>query len=50
MLNSFFDLPQEGHLEAVLRVYGYLQVNHNTRLALDPYYPDIDESQILQCN
>ena len=25
-------------------------MNHNTRLALDPSYPDIGESQFLQCD
>ena len=49
MLDSFLALFREGHIEAVLYVYGYLCVKHNTMLALDPYYPYIDESQLLQC-
>ena len=49
MLDFCLGLPREGHLEAVLHVYGYLCVKHNTMLALDPYYPYIDESQLLQC-
>ena len=48
MLDYCLDLPREVHLEAVLHVYGYLCAKHNTRLELDPYYPDIDESQFLQ--
>ena len=50
MLASCLVLPREGRLEAVLHVYGYLGVNHNTRLALYPSYPDIDEIQFLQCD
>ena len=42
MLNSCLDLPREGHIEAVLYVYGYLHENHKTGLALDPYYLDIN--------
>ena len=34
----------------VLHVYGYLCAKHNTRLALDPSYPDINKSQLLQCD
>ena len=41
MLASCLELLIENHLEAVLHVYGYLCENHNTRLALDPFYPDI---------
>ena len=50
MLASCLALPQEGHLEAVLHVYGYLCAKQNTSLALDPSYPDIDKSQLLQCD
>ena len=50
MLASCLVLPREGRLEAVLHVYGYLRANHDTRLALDTSYPDIDNSQFLQCN
>ena len=50
MLASCVALPREGHIEALLPVYGYLRAKHNTRLALDPSYPEIDESQFLQCD
>ena len=50
MLASCLAIPQEGHIEAVLNVYGYLRAKNNKRLALDPYYPEIDESQFLQCD
>ena len=50
MLGSCLALPREGSLEALLYVYGYLCAKHNTSLALDPSYPDIDEIQFLQCD
>ena len=50
MLDYCLALPREDNLEAVLNVYGYLCAKHNTRLALDPYYPEIDESQLLKCD
>ena len=50
MLTSCLDLPQEGHLEVVLHVYGYLYAKHNTRLSLYPSYPDIYKSQLLKCD
>ena len=48
LLVYYLALPREGHIESVLHVYGYLCAKHNTRLALDPSYPDIYESQFLQ--
>ena len=48
MLNSCLSLQCEGHIEVVLHIYGYLCVKPNTRLALDPSYPNINERQFLQ--
>ena len=50
VLASCLYLPREGHIDAVLHVYGYLCTKHNARLALDPSYPDIKWSQFLQCD
>ena len=36
--------PREGHLEAVFHVYAHLRHKHNSRLCLDPTYPEIDKS------
>ena len=44
MLASHLALPREGHLEAVFHIFSYLRAKHNSRLALDPTYPEIDES------
>ena len=41
MLASHLVLPREGHLEALFRVFSYLQAKHNSRLTFDPNYPEI---------
>ena len=41
LLASHVALPQEGHLEAVFYMYAYLKHKHNSRLALDPTYPQV---------
>jgi hypothetical protein len=38
-------LPREGHLVAVLRIFSNLKTHHNSRIAFDPSYPEIDQSQ-----
>ena len=50
MLASHLALPREGYLEAVFHVFAYLKAKHNSRLALDPTYPDIDESDFKKYN
>ena len=45
IMTSCLAPPREGHIEAVLHVYSYLFEKHNTRLALDLSYPEIDKSQ-----
>ena len=47
MMASFLALPIEGHLEAVFNFYIFLCAKHNTRLALDPSYPDMDDNRFL---
>ena len=42
-MSSHNAYPREGHLETVLHMMGYLKVKHNSRLAMDPNYPKIDE-------
>ena len=34
--------PQEGHVNALLQMLGFLRINHNSRMAYDPSYPTID--------
>jgi hypothetical protein len=40
--------PRKGHLVAVLRIFAYLKVHHNSRLAFDPTYPSIDHASFPQ--
>jgi len=42
ILASFAAMPREGHLEAALHVFAFLDKHHNTRLVFDPTYPPID--------
>ena len=44
MLASHLELPREGHLEAVLNIISYLWGKHNSSLALDLTYPEIDHA------
>ena len=34
--------PWEGHLDALMHIFGFLQINHNLQMAYDPLYPTID--------
>ena len=43
LLASQLALPRQGHLEAIFHLFGYLKINHNFMLALDPTYPKIDQ-------
>jgi hypothetical protein len=43
-LASHMVLPRDGHLEAVFHIFAYLKRKHNSRLILDPSYPEIDKS------
>jgi hypothetical protein len=40
-LASFLANPRQGHLEAMLQVFAYLQNKHNARTIYDPSYPEI---------
>ena len=42
LLSSHVALPREGHLETIFHLYAYLKQKHNSRLALDPTYPQAD--------
>ena len=44
MMSSHNAYPREGHFETVSHMpMGYLKVKHNSRFAMDPNYPKIDE-------
>ena len=44
MLSSLLAMPRVGHLEAAINIMGYLRLNHNSRLFLDPTYSVLDHS------
>ena len=43
MLSSFIAMPREGHLQQVFHIFSYLKMHHNSRIVMDPSYPEIDE-------
>ena len=44
------DMYREGNLNHVLYMFSYLKCHHNSRLVLDPTYPDIYMKQFPQRN
>ena len=42
--------PREGHLDALLHIFGFLKINHNSRMAYDPSYPTIDMAAFKKCD
>jgi hypothetical protein len=45
LMSRFNALPRQGHLEAVLRIFGYLKQHKNSKLVFDPHIRDFpDES------
>ena len=44
-LASYLAMPMKGHMQGALHIMSYLRVKHNSRLVLDPSYPDIDLSE-----
>ena len=42
MMSSYTAMPREGHLDHVIYMFSYLKTHHNSRLVLDPTYPDIN--------
>ena len=50
MLASCMAAPRDGHLEAVFRLFAYLEKKHNSRVVFDPTYPNIDMSQFKDCD
>ena len=50
MLASHSALPRQGHLKALLHVYGYLEKNHNAVMVFDPTYPTIDYNSFNTCD
>ena len=50
MMSSHTAMPREGHLDHVLYIFSYLKQHHNSRLVLDPTYPEIDMTAFKRQN
>ena len=50
MLSSHMAMPREGHLEAVLHVFGFLKIKYNSRMCFDPTVPPCDERAFKDCD
>ena len=40
-LSSCLTIPRQGHLQQALHIFAYLKCHHNSRIIMDPAYPDI---------
>ena len=50
LLSPYSVMPRQGHLEAASHIMGYLKLRHNSTLAFDPLYPNIDHSKFWECD
>ena len=50
MLASHLAMPRDGHLEASLHIFAYLEEKHSSRIVFDPTYPEIDHSRFKECD
>ena len=50
MMSSYTAMPREGHLDHVIYMFSYLKTHHNSRLVLDPTYPEINIEQFKRHN
>ena len=48
ILASQMAMPREGHLVAVLRIFGYLKWHHNSRISFNLTYPKINHDSFPQ--
>ena len=44
LMASQMAMPREGHLDAILHIFGFLRRKYNSRMAFDPTVPFVDES------
>ena len=43
-------MPQEGHLDAVLHIFGFLKIKYNSRMCFNPTVPFCDERAFKECD
>ena len=44
LLSTYLTLPQEGHLEQLLQIFGYLKIHKKIRLIFECSYPRISSN------
>jgi hypothetical protein len=49
-LSSYLALPCEGHLEALLHLFAYLNKKHNVQIIFDLSYLTIDMTAFKECD
>jgi hypothetical protein len=50
LMSSYMAMPREGHLDAVLHIFGFLKNKYNSRMCFDPTVPYCDERAFKQCD
>ena len=49
-LSLYSARPRQGQFEAMLQIMGYLKLGHNSRLAFEPSYFNVDHSNFQKCD
>ena len=49
-LYSYLAILRQGNFEGALHIMGYLKLKYSSRLAFEPSYPDIDQSNFWECD
>ena len=50
LMLSHMAMPCEGHLDAVLHIFGYLKIKYNSRMAFDPTVPYYEDTSFQECD
>jgi hypothetical protein len=50
LMASQMAMPREGHLDAILHIFGFLRRKYNSRMAFDPTVTFVNESVFKKCN
>ena len=50
LMASHMAMPREGHLYAVLHIFGFLKIKYNSRMCFDPTVPFCDERAFKECD
>jgi len=50
LVASHMAMPREGHLDAVLHIFGYLKIKYKSRMCFDPTVPYCDKKAFKECD